>query len=278
MLDPVFEARCKSLIDAALTGRERKVDKGISEIFAKNAELGWEFPSGQTYYQVYRLLVDEMESIAGIVFENFKRVQAALNINITDTTRDDWKQEIHKYIEKASCELFQHIIELKKNCIYGLPFDIEITYSLEKDKANCIMKYNAETDIYLDTVENNINSVTEPKQYNFYGPISALQTGNNSTFNIVNNLGPDITPKLIDALEYIKSKLSEIKNIAESKKDELENVADDCLVELNSDNPDNGKLYQYFMVLSMTLQCFADTKPACDYLKSVLGLVGINLP
>ncbi len=123
----------------------------------------------------------------------------------------------------------------------------------------------------------NSRSGTSGTNFIFNGTVGSVQTGANSTANIVQTLGGTDKEKLIEALRALQDELTSA-NLPETVRIDLSEIANDSIVELNKERPNPIKLTSSLTAISQTIQTAAATLPAYQLLKIGAAHFGITLP
>ena len=132
-------------------------------------------------------------------------------------------------------------------------------------------KYDIEVDLYVDSLfvsdpDKGVASMTQ--NYNFYGNIGSVQTGANSTANVVQNLEPNDRDALLRALQQVRDAIFNASSVEERQREELVEIADECTSQMLTESPDNTELLTMFNVLGTAIQSIASAQPAYQVLKS----------
>lgn len=277
MIDPEMKERFDRLIEVQLNERRKQIPDEISRINALAASKGM-YGSGATFGKIFELLSRETEIRVILTWESLVRVHRLFCSIISDSLRTDFKEEIKSQALSVHSELSAILNRiLEKSPIKSG------TLNLDETLNSSLKKHDIEIDLYFDSLEKQVNAAgvsasVPPQQYNFYGNVGAVQTGANSSANIVQNLGQNDKHVLLEALAQVNEALETIRDMAENKRDELKEMVKECTDISNSQNPNNTKLLTMLNVIGITVQSYASAQPAYQALKAALIPLGITLP
>lgn len=143
-------------------------------------------------------------------------------------------------------------------------------------------KHEVEIDLFLDAEETNAESsppgARMTANYNFYGNVGSVQSGDGAVANVVQNLAPGDREALERALRLAREAIESAPGIASQKRTELVAVIDEAAESIRSEAPNNTKLESLFSVISSTVQSLASAPGAYVALKAALLPLGITLP
>ena len=276
MIDPEMKERFDRLIEVQLNERRKQIPGEISRINASAASRGM-YNSSVPLVNIFELLSRETEIRVILAWESLVRVHRLFGSIMGDSLRADFKEEIKSQALIAHSELSTVLNQiLEKSPIKSVNLNLDETL-----KAS-LNKHDIEIDLYFDSLEKKVIatgvSASVPHQYNFYGNVGAVQTGANSSANVVQNLGQDDKHVLVEALTQVNEALETIRDMAENKRDELMEMVKECIEISNSQNPNNTKLLTMLNVIGITVQSYASAQPAYQALKAALIPLGITLP
>jgi len=120
-----------------------------------------------------------------------------------------------------------------------------VSLSLNEALSLTIKKHNIEIDLYVDSLsirsEEAIGASVAAPQYNFYRNIGAVQTGVNSSANVIQNLGVEDRQALLSALGTLKEHIPSFQELTEIKRDELREIVEECVQQSTSETTNNTK-------------------------------------
>lgn len=274
MLDPTLQTRFEHLYKVRLTERQRLFPSELAQIDSQLNKRGL-YKSSMRLIQHKQAHERELEVRAIIAWESLVRVHRTFGSPITETLRDDLKEEINRKINDSYSELSWSLTEQVRK------IQMQVPYSLVEFRQALIDKHDIEIDLYIDSLSDKSKPQgIEPAThiYHFYGSVGSFQTGANSVANVVQNLGVDDRQSLSDALRLVRETLAETPSIEEAQKRELLEITDECETEMAAAVPNNTKLLSMFNVLGTAIQTIASAQPAYHALKMALTPLGITLP
>lgn len=274
MFDSTFQARYAALFDVRISERRNQFPAKFAQIDAQATAYGM-FRSSGRILQMGKAHEQELASRSAIAWDCLTRVHRTLGSPMSDTLRDDLKEEMARRITECSAELNWSLSkQIKKS-------DNNASFSLDETRIAEVAKHNIEIDLYVDSLSESLATKgTTPmtQNYNFYGNIGAVQTGANSTANVIQNLTVDERASISSALQQVKEALSDAPSIADTQRYELLDIANDCVSQMALESPNTIKLLTMLTVLGTSIQSIASAQPAYQALKVALLPLGITFP
>ena len=129
-------------------------------------------------------------------------------------------------------------------------------------------RYDAEIDLYVASLEQRSKGNTAAT-YHFNAPVGAVMTGNNSTANIVQNIGDQDRDNLLHALDEIKQAIRQQKNIPTLERDQLVEVIEDGENEAKKEQPNMIKLKSYINTIIQTARGIKDVAGAVEAVQQI---------
>lgn len=114
--------------------------------------------------------------------------------------------------------------------------------------------------------------------YNFYGNVGSVQTGDNAIANIIQNLGANERASLAAALQQFKEAIEIAPSLTESQRQELLETVQKCNSQIGSESPSDSTFLDVFNVLGIAIQSISSAQPAYQALKTAFLAFGITLP
>jgi len=267
--------RTSRLIDVQLAERRKQLPMEIQKIQREAAASG-NLESGRKVLQVRELCAHEIGLRATIVWQNLVRVHKIMGAGLTDSLTDDLKEFIGARVKEDYAELTRILSQ-------NLTRSINIgQVSLDETMEHAINKHDIEVDLYIDSLrqqpQGEENRDEQVSNYNFYGNVGAVQTGDSASANIVQNLGQDDKDALVQALQLARDALLAAQEMNESRKQDLINIVDEVSTELQTASPNSTKIQTLFQTVAISIQTIASAGPAYQALKSALVPIGIMLP
>jgi len=272
MLDEQLVERATRLVDVQLAERRQQLPLDIQRIQREAAATG-NLESGRKVLQIRDVCAHEIGLRATLVWQNLVRVHRIMGSGLTDSLSDDFKAFIRARVEEDFTELTGILSQnLTRNINIG-------QVSLDEKKEHVIRRHDIEVDLYIDSLQQGgENEAGQVSNYNFYGNVGAVQTGDGASANIVQNLGQDDKDALTQALQLTRDALLTAQELADDRKQDLVGIVDEVSTELQSASPNNTKIKSLFQGIATSIQTIASAGPAYQALKGALVPFGIMLP
>jgi hypothetical protein len=192
--------------------------------------------------------------------------------------RTDLKNELNIYITQASNELKGSLAKGLLSVSRSGDFSAKGSSVIQEAIHHSEQKHDIEIKLYVDSLDRRSTLVTGTStQYNFYGNVGAVQTGDSSTANIVQNLGDGDKSALLEALALTRDAITAAAELPDIKRRELVEITKECEGAIKCGEPNNTKLLTLFNVLALTVQSLASAQPAYDALKTALLPLGVRI-
>lgn len=274
MLESTMQTRFETLVEVKMAERQKQFPLELSQIDSQAAAHGM-FNSSVRILQTRGAHERELEVRAILTWESLVRVHRTFGQPISDSLREDLKNEIHKRIDQVMAELTASLDERTNKS------GLNMSVSLVEAHRAVTAKHDIEVDLYVDSlsVHNEEETTgTLMQHYNFYGAVGSVQTGANATANVIQNLGADDRAVLSSAIQQVRDALSNAPTVGEQQRKELLEIADECVSQMAASSPNNTKLLTMFNVLGTAIQSIASAQPAYQALKVAVLPLGITLP
>lgn len=275
MLSPKLTERVNRLLDIQLTERRHILDAEIETAKSMHNARGM-LRSGAYVKYIQNICIRELEVRGVLTWQALVRVMTLLG----DEPNAHMSSDLKNYLESrvhSSCE--ELIGNLSRNLFDIMPLE---SVPLTPARDHVVEKHEIEIDLYVDAAETNRNAAEMKRNmtanYNFYGSVGSVQSGDGATANVVQNLGPGEREALIQALNLASDALNVAVGIAPGKRAELVAVVKEAADELNNATPNNTKLHSLLTVIGTTIQSLASAPAAYAALKTTLLPFGIVLP
>ncbi|MGZ5056952.1 MAG: hypothetical protein ACXWF8_16080 [Methylobacter sp.] len=114
--------------------------------------------------------------------------------------------------------------------------------------------------------------------YNFYGNVGSVQTGDSTTANIIQNLSINERASLAAALQQFKETIESAPSLTEPQRQELLKVVQKCYSQIDNESSSDSTLLDAFNILGIAIQSISSAQPAYQALKTAFLALGIALP
>lgn len=276
MLSPKLAERVNRLLDVQFVERRQILEAEIEAAKSMHNARGM-LRSGAYVKCIQEICIRELEVRGVLTWQALVRVINLLGeedprLNSPTDLKTYFQGRIHSSCDELSGNLSRNLFDI-------MPLE---SVPLTPARDHVIEKHNIEIDLFADTLETNRNArgarppVTA--NYNFYGNVGSVQSGDGSTANVVQNLGAGEKEALVQALNLAKDALNAAVGIAPTKRAELVAVVQEATAELNGSTPNNTKLHTLLSVIGTTVQSLASAPGAYAALKTTLIPFGITLP
>ena len=217
----------------------------------------------------------DIELRALIVWHNLQKVLSRSGVILSETLADDLKQEVAKYAEAIFLEPF--------NCFQAVVQKVGIGRTAQplteaRDKA--LEKVSAEIDLFvlgLQGQQDARGSQAAPV-YNFYSPVGAVQTGQDASAQVFQNLSTQDRDAFLGAIDALREGLAGIDRLPAHPKQEIVELVEEAEAETKKARPNSSKLLSTFTAISQAVQTVGSLQPAYNTLKAALIPFGIHLP
>ena len=277
MLDDKFKSRVKRLIEAQYQERWEQIRKEIN-LFKNQAAARGIYYSGATMKKIKEICESEIKIRSVIIWQSMVRVHRILGSITSSTLAKEFKEYFDKLIKETAIPIERTLKEEINKIGMGHLIDLSLMPSCNK----AITKHGIEIELYVDSLSETPSKDKSKEQksteYHFYGSVGAVQTGYYSTANIVQNISSEDKKALINAIEEVKHALENITEITESQRNELLEIAEESKEQIQSKSCNKTKLFNMLYTLAISIQAFANARPAYNTIKSALVSFGISLP
>ena len=275
MLSPKLTERVSRLLEVQFVERRQVLDAEIEAAKSLHNARGM-LRSGTYVKCIQGICIRELEVRGVLIWQALVRVMNLLgeepDLNTSRDLKNYLEDRIHSSCEEVTGNLSRNLFEI-------MPLE---SVPLTPARDHVLEKHNIEIDLFVDAIDTN-RSANESRKpvtanYNFYGNVGSVQSGDGSTANVVQNLGAGEREALIQALNLATDALNSAVGIAPNKRAELVAVVQEAADELSSSTPNNTKLHTLLTVIGTTVQSLASAPAAYAALKTTLLPFGITLP
>lgn len=274
MLSEKFLDRVGRLIDVGLAERRKQLPMEIMRVKSEFSARGV-LHSSMYVLKIKELCEREIEIRTAIIWRSMVRILRA-GAEEYGGLSDALKRFIYDQIDLAFDELTGI---LSQNLMGMMTLD---KVPLDDARNHAIATHDIEIDLFVDsltfTEDGQASAASSATNYNFYGSVGAVQTGDKASASIVQNLGASDVDAIRDALALARGAMLAATEIGERPRTELINVIDEATGELSSATPNSTKLNSLLLTIATTIQTMASAKPAYQALKGALLPLGITLP
>lgn len=274
MFEATFVNRLESLLAVGVADRRKQFPFELTEIDS-SAIKHKIFRSSAHLEQIQGAYERELENRISLAWQRLVRVHRSCGSAGSDSLANDLKNLLKEQLDliyaELSGSLLQRIAQIEQ----------KVSLTLEDAFVHALAKHYVEIDLYVDSLiasKSGAPGAFTSQNYNFHGNVGSVQTGSNSTANVVQNLGATELASLSSALEQTVQAIQDMSRPGEQQWAELLEIAVACRTEMNSSTPNNTRVRDMFHVLGTSIQSIASAQPAYQALKLALLPLGIILP
>ena len=273
MLDPTLVDRYTKLTQVGLAAREEPLATAIRGIGFEMARRGLPHSSIHAT-QLKEVHEHELETRVGIVWSSLRRAREVLGPGAGPDVREDLKAEIIGQVRRIGAELSGSLSGRAQGITLG--YMPSLTAAIDR----AVAQQEIEIDLYVDSLANDRSSEANVVHhtYTFNGNVGSVQTGANSQATVFQALNSGQRVALSQAVDQVKIAIRQSEEMPDRQRTELLEIAEDCQTQMNSDTPNNTKLFNGFLVLATGIQAVASAQPAYQALRLALMPLGISLP
>lgn len=249
--------------------------KAIQADFSRRGVLR----SGGYISRVQDACANTVKERASLVWGTLLRCISALDITYDEHIEQQLKSIIDEQFPEHMFGLNSYVQEAAR--IAGMPNILsKIQDKVGDARFGAIHKSYSDVDLFLLQLKSKKNDVSYfPPQINIHNSnIGALQTGYNSTANVVQKIDTQTTQDLINVLLQLQKELALYDLAPSVNKSEIIELADEGVKELQKEKPNLSKIKSFISTIANTISTVADFKPAYEALKSAAAIIGLDLP
>ena len=251
--DVIEKMTSRGILHSGITIKE--LSRVKSEEIKLRVEKAWEVAhrfiqtAGISYSEA---LADELKKLVeGSMTEDLREIkESAQKLMVIETPLSD-------LYRKSEAQL--HVVRLRELAIINTEIDLFVLHLKNKEKMD---KSVSNTHVHMAPHSN----------------VGAIQIGEYSTANIMQNINTEAQTQILQALKDIEVLINRLDSISDCPKSEIIELLHEGQEEIQKQKPNKSKLREHLSTICMSIQTIASLKPAYDLLKVGAASFGINLP
>ncbi len=230
---------------------------------------------------IANLCIDTIKNRGQLIWQTLSRFIKSAGISYSPELSDELKGLVVQHLPEKLADLRDYI-KPTTSFIIGSPSLYEsIWRDLDSARNQALSKVGTEIDLFVHSLKKKADSVkdgTSSTVFNVYSPVGSIQTGDNSTANVTQNIDTEVKEQIRKALEEIHSTLTRSEVETPTSKGKLIEVIQESQVELQKEKSNVIRLKSLLTTVGTSIQVVSSLKPAYETLKQALTFIGISLP
>jgi hypothetical protein len=276
MLDPRVVELVQKRVQIQLKQRNRQFRQEISRVKNEMALKGT-----LAVNRFYKRFTDEIETRAGIVWEELKKVLSTIDVYPSEELASDLKQNVGTHLVAITNDLTTGLRKLTSSIMKTQERD-NLVDKLTNTRNKASQRIDNEIELFVlslsRTKEKEMRAESTKNIVNITGNVGAVQTGQGATANVTQIINPEGREELLQALDDIREYLESGGNLSGFSKEDVIELLDDSRAEIGKPNPNATRLMTYLMGIAAMIQTVADLKPTYEIIKLALSHFHIILP
>lgn len=279
MVDQESVRIARERVQLEISEQMKKINEDIQRVKNEMSARG-AFRSGITIKKITDLCLSSIKERAVLVWEIYYRFLSTSGMTYSSELSNELKELVAHHFPENLGEFKGHIKNISKLIDPNAKFDRQESELILARKA-ALAEVGTEIDLFTHSLKKQLENENRKEGsmvFNIYSPVGSIQTGANSTANVVQHLDSEAREKLSQALDYIAREIVTIEGEFPNPKNEIIELIQEGKQELSRPTPNMTKLKSILPTVGASIQTVASLKPAYETFKQLLSFFGIVLP